>query len=265
VHKKKHSDTRLFWVELDLLDPEADIASLILSSDVVINCVGELNNSKMMREVNFELVKRIVDPLLTTQKKMHLIQLSSVGCYGAIARYRGKRVVINEASEERPIGEYEHTKTLADDYIREKITNYTNNIGFTIIRPTNVFGDNMKSDALRGLAGAVKKGRFFYIRDRKSVSTYVHVCDVASLILLCINNQEHSKNEVFIAADDSLQVNVINAFAVYFKVKKPQVVIPEFVVRVLSFIALKVSPSFPLETNVNSLLDFWRIEDGRKY
>lgn len=296
ANKDIYSNSRLFWVELDLLDAEADISSLILNSDIIINCVGELNSFEMMREVNFELVKRIVDLLLETQKNTHFIQLSSVGCYGAITRYRGKQMVINEGSEERPIGEYEQTKTLADNYIKEKITNLVENVTFTIIRPTNVFGENMKSDALRSLASFVKQGKFFYIRDRKSISTYVHVLDVASLILLCANNQEHSKNEVFIASDDSLQVNIINAFVAYFKVKKPNVVVPEFMIRVLSSIIIKVfpglpltqaridslasrvsfsndkaksklgfCPEFPLETNVNGLLDLWRIKDSRKY
>jgi len=295
IANKNYSNARLCWVELDLLDAESVLSDLLLNNDVVINCVGELNNIEMMREVNFNLVKRIVDLLLKMPKKTRFIQLSSVGCYGAITRYRGKQVVITEASEEQPIGEYEQTKTLADDYIREKITNNTENVEFTIIRPTNVFGENMKSDALRNLAKMVKQGKFFYIRDRKNISTYVHVFDVANLILLCVNNKGRSKNEVFIASDDSLQVNLINSFVAYFKVKKPNVVVPEFMIRVLSSIIIKVfpglpltqaridslasrvsfsndkaksklgfCPEFPLETNLNGLLDLWCIKDSRK-
>jgi nucleoside-diphosphate-sugar epimerase len=292
---KNYSNARLHWVELDLLDTEFPLSKLVLNVDVVINCVGELNSLEMMREVNFEVVKRIVDILLKMPKKTHFIQLSSVGCYGAITRYRGKQAVITEVSEEQPVGEYEQTKTLADDYIREKITNNTENVDFTIVRPSNVFGENMKSDALRNLAKTVKQGKFFYIRDRKSIATYVHVFDVANLILLCVNNKKDSKNEIFIASDDSLQVNLIHTFVAYFKVKKPSLVVPEFIIRVLGSIIIKVlpqfpltqaridslasrvsfsndkaksklgfCPEFPLEKNLNGLLDLWRIKDSRK-
>lgn len=262
--KHIHANSSLCWIQLELLDSGSVLSDNLLNNDVVINCVGELDNLEMMREVNFELVKRLVDFLLNKEKKTHFIQLSSVGCYGAITRYHGKEIIINETSEEYPAGEYEQTKTLADNYIRENITDHTESIQFTIVRPTNVFGVNMKSDALRNLADVVKKGKFFYIRGKKNICTYVHVFDLAEFILLCVDNQAQSKNQVFIVSDDSYQTSLINTFAIYFGAKKPNLVIPEFITRVLSAIIILVFPQFPLtQSRIDSLASKVRFSNSK--
>lgn len=259
--KNTLSHSRLHWVELDLLDlldlrdpstSTTSLKALLLQSDVVINCVGELTDLTKMHDVNVKLVKRLVDWLLQAQKKTHLIQLSSVGCYGAVTHYRGKKVTISETSKERPIGEYEQTKTEADNYIRENIPRSAaeqSGLMYTLIRPTNVFGDTMRSDALKGLAGAVASAKFFYIGHKNSLSTYVNVDDVAQLIELCIYKQAQAKNQTFIVSDDTPQQNVINAFADYFKVTRPRWVAPEWVIRALSSVIIKCIPSFPLTSS----------------
>ncbi|MEA3406320.1 MAG: NAD(P)-dependent oxidoreductase [Pseudomonadota bacterium] len=162
------------WHALDILAPDTmKLANFVEISDIVLNCTGELENTLTMTEINFHFVKRLTALLKASTKSHHFIQLSSVGCYGAVNFYRGQAKSITEDATERPAGLYETSKTQADDYIREQISEQTPNVSYTIIRPTNVFGKGMNSQALVGLSNIIKAGRFFYIGNQASISTYI--------------------------------------------------------------------------------------------
>ncbi|UQB43363.1 NAD(P)-dependent oxidoreductase [Thiomicrospira microaerophila] len=148
------------WLQLDVLSNKSRFQRIINESDIVINTIGELDKPALMTRTNFELVKEIVDLMLASKGKKRLIQVSSVGCYGAINRFIGQEITIKEDDTEYPIGLYEETKTKADNYIKANLAD-SDHCSYSILRPTNVFGPGMKSKAILGLAFMVKKGRFF--------------------------------------------------------------------------------------------------------
>lgn len=243
------------WHALDILKPDlTKLTNLIEDSDTVINCTGELENLDSMTEINLGFVKSLTALLKASTKAHRLIQLSSVGCYGAINFYRGQAKHITEASAERPAGLYETSKTQADDFIREQISEQTAHLSYTIIRPTNVFGQGMKSQALLSLANMIQSRRFFFIGPQTAVSTYIEVTDVARLFALCITRPEASKNQVFIASNDCLQTELVKSIAAYHKVTPPRLRLPEMPIRAISRLFNLLPLRFPLnESRIDSL------------
>ncbi|MDX1347437.1 MAG: NAD-dependent epimerase/dehydratase family protein [Thiomicrorhabdus chilensis] len=251
------------WQALDILKPDlSQLNRLIEESDTVINCTGELENAATMTEINLGFVKRLTALLKASTKAHRFIQLSSVGCYGAVHFYRGQAKHITEASAERPAGLYESSKTQADDFIREQIAEQideqideqTAHLSYTIIRPTNVFGQGMKSQALLSLANMIRARRFFFIGPRTAVSTYIEVNDVARLFALCITRPEASKNQVFIASNDCLQTELVESIAAYHQVSPPSLRLPERPIRALSRLLNRLPIGFPLnQSRIDSL------------
>ena len=243
------------WINIDVFRDRNSLKEMIDNADVIINCIGEVVDKGLMEEINFGLVKNIVDILSArNSSNTRLIQISSVGCYGAITRFKNTRYIVDEDEVERPVGMYEETKTKADDYIRSHLSDVNLSSSYTILRPTNVFGTEMKSNAIRTLALMVKKGRFFYISDKSAISTYVHAKDVAQSVRLVIENLSLTRNEIYIISDDCEQNKLIDNMALSLGVNSPRIVVPFFIVRTAIKTAGKLFQNFPLsESKVNSL------------
>ena len=79
---------------------------------------GTVLGTKMLQQLNKLPEHQII---LNELKMPHkrLIQISSVGCYGATTRFKGLSHIVTEHEIEKPVGLYEETKTKADDYIRK--------------------------------------------------------------------------------------------------------------------------------------------------
>ena len=251
---------RIDWICLNILSDENRLRKCIDDADVVINCIGELQTESAMYSTNFKLVKNIVDILNQSKcSQKRLIQISSVGCYGAITRFRGLRHTVSECEVENPVGFYEETKTQADHYIRQFLGS-KGEASYTILRPTNVFGAAMKSKAILNLALMVKKQRFFYISDKYAVSTYVHVKDVAQSVRLVFENMHVSRNQTYIVSDDCDQHRFIEILANVLTVKPPRLVIPLRFLTFAMFLGQKLSKNFPLTlsrvTSLTSKISF---------
>lgn len=242
---KNSLDQSITVVECDLLAEDFDFFGLIKDFEVVINCIGELKDESKMHETNFNLVKKLTDVITSNELSIHYIHLSSVGCYGAVENNFGKKVLVDETASEVPVGVYENTKTLADNYV---IANFSNNShgSYTIIRPTIVFGKDMPNNSVRALGEVVKNHRFFYIGSQQAVSNYIHVDDVAASIVLSLKKRGASKNQLFIVSNDCAQKDVINAFARFFKVKEPSLRFPLWLVIIVTKIMQSIWSSSPL-------------------
>lgn len=242
------------WVQLDLLSNKSRLKGVISEADIVINAVGELEKSTLMESVNFNLAKEIVDLMFENKEyRKRLIQMSSVGCYGALGHFEGKNILVTEDEAEYPIGLYEDTKAKADTYIKETLS-ASDHCTYTILRPTNVFGSNMKSKAILSLAFMVKKSRFFYISDRTANSTYIHVKDVAQAVKLVCEQLVETSNQTYIVSDDCPQKVLIETLADSFSVKSPSMVVPLIFVKFGMYLGQKFTSNFPLtESKINSL------------
>ncbi|MDP5130412.1 MAG: NAD(P)-dependent oxidoreductase, partial [Paraglaciecola sp.] len=224
------------------------LSEYIDKSDVIINCLGELNDESKMPFVNFEFVRQLSDMIIKYERKKWFIQLSSVGCYGAIDSDSNFYKKIDEVSPTNPKGTYETTKTFADEYVLSTFSSQ-NLHSFTIVRPTNVFGVEMKSYAIKALMNVVKSGRFFYIGDRESVSTYVHVDDVAYALTCILKKPSLSMNNIFIVSDDCPQKLLIKCFSDVFGVKNKFPVLPRRLIYFLIMISNVLKVRLPLDNS----------------
>ena len=242
------------WVQLDVLLNKIRLKSIISETDIVINAVGELDKYTLMESINFNLVKEIVDLMFKSKEsRKRLIQMSSVGCYGALSHFKGSNVLVTEDESEYPIGLYEETKAKADAYIKENLSS-SDHCTYTILRPTNVFGPNMKSKAILSLAFMIKKSRFFYISDRTAISTYIHVKDVSQAVKLVCEQLVETSNQTYIVSDDCSQKVLIETLADSFFVKSPRMVVPLIFVKFGMYLGQKLASNFPLtESKINSL------------
>jgi nucleoside-diphosphate-sugar epimerase len=234
------------FIRGDLLDPMFDCQGLIGKYDAIFNCAGELHNESLMHPLHVDATKRLVDACKKVaqiqNRSIHWVQLSSVGAYGPGQPNVNADRVVTEEAEPAPIGEYEVTKTLADELIVEAADDF---FTYTILRPSNVYGASMPNNSIRQLAAMIKKGLFFYIGKPDAISNYVHVDDVVDALLLC-GFDSRAKNQIFNLSNDCEQSIVINAFAEYFGVPTPRLRLNESFVRLIAFI-FSALPRFPLK------------------
>jgi nucleoside-diphosphate-sugar epimerase len=228
-HKKKFPK-EVEVVFGDLTNSDLGTCSLVHDCEVVFNCAGELNDKSKMWDVHVEGTERLINSFASNNiySNKHWVQLSSVGAYGPPLIANLPRVV-TEQTANNPIGEYEYTKTKADDFIID----FSQILGVTysILRPSNVVGPEMPNQSFFGLITSIAEGRFFYINSRKSFLNYIHVDDVVNALILC-GFHKQAKNEIFNLSNDcGLNVMVESVLQLYSK-KDNFLCLPEGMVRV---------------------------------
>lgn len=234
----------------DLRNPDLDFASLLNGCEIVFNCAGEIRNEALMHELHVASTQRFLEAIAeqsTDQNNIHWVQLSSVGAYGSVPNV--ERIVAEDA-EVNPKGQYEVTKTLADQCIIFMSKN--NKFTFSILRPSNVFGPSMPNNSIRQLIGIVKRRLFFYVGFKNSISTYIHVDDVVSALMLC-GFDSRAKGEVFNISNDCLLREVMEGIAESLAVPAPWIKLPESLVRLVVSVASLVTDGLVTQERVNAL------------
>jgi len=225
-------------VKGDLISQSNSIKQYIRDCDVVCHCAGEIQNKAMMSSLHIDGTKRLLDAVLleaeSNNRKIHWIQLSSVGVYGPPAGSAKCNRIITENSALNPIGEYEKTKSQSDELVIKAAG--TGFITYSIVRPSNVFSVDMSNHSLRSLAKLIDKRLFFFIGKPGAIATYIHVEDLVKLLLCCAVD-ERAKNEVFNISNDCLLEELVDGISESLNRKKIKIRIPEIIVRVLVTVA----------------------------
>jgi nucleoside-diphosphate-sugar epimerase len=165
------------------------------------------------------------------------VQLSSVGVYGAC-----RDGTITEDSKEQPLGIYEQTKTESDKIVKNS------GIPYAILRPSNVFANDMSNQSLRGLLRTVYRGLFFFIgKENKYLVNYIHVTDVVNALMCCGSNDK-ALGEVFNLSQLTTVEKMITSFAFGMGSNKKILRLPEGIVRVVAGIFGYI-PRFPLTSS----------------
>jgi len=220
----------------DLSNPNVDLFGFVDGVDVLYHCAGEINNESLMQELHVNGTQRLAD---AAQGKIgRWVQLSSVGAYGVC-----RDGTITEDSKEQPFAIYERTKTESDKIVKDS------GIPYVILRPSNVFGNDMPNQSLRGLLRTIHKGLFFFIgKENKSLVNYVHVVDVIEVLMRCGSNDK-SLGEVFNLSQSTTVEKMIASFASGMKRADKKILrLPESVVRILVYV-LERFPGFPLTSS----------------
>jgi len=204
--------------------------------DIVINCAADLKNYEVMEELHVNVPLRMLRFL--RNRGCRWVQLSSVGVYGS--KISG---VIDEATLFSPRGEYEVTKAQAE----QEISKYCqkNDIPFSILRPSNVFGIDMVNTSLRNLIKAIKSGRFFYMANPEQVSmNYVDVDNVVEGLWLCSIKRD-AVGQAYNLSDRIDQKEFVAIVCDEYGVSPPILFIPSFIMRWLCYFFAWL-PGFPL-------------------
>lgn len=250
------SSKHLQYVDCNLLDPSVDLQLCLAGCEVVFNCAGEIHNKARMHDLHVTATQRLLNAFLAEIKSQgragHWVQLSSVGAYGFASPASVKRIV-SEDTPPKPVGEYEVSKTRADSLLMDIAQRNRDVLTYSILRPSNVIGQNMPNNALRDWAGVIKKNLFVFIGPRNAISTYVHVRDVVDTLIVCAFDSR-AVNQIFNISNDCLQVELVRAMAAASHSHNPRYRIPEWLARFLARV-LGRHRRFPLkESRVDALV-----------
>lgn len=171
-----HNKVNYFFGDLSDVNTLKDFTKNV---DVLYHCAAEIREESKMKLINVEGTKNLIEAASRNIK--HWVQLSSVGVYGPI--YSG---VVNETQPYNPINEYEITKLKSDLLVLEasKTEGFTN----TIVRPTIVFGSEMRNASLFQLIKTIQKGYYFFVGQEGASANYVPVENVIEAIYLSGTN-----------------------------------------------------------------------------
>jgi len=145
-----------------------------------IHIAGEKKDEIKMQAVNVDGMSSILS-VIADLPHLRFLYVSSGGVYGIEQQPLNQ---INETNSCFPNTLYEKTKYEAEGVLKkisEKI-----NIKFTIIRPTNVFGEFDAGFKLLNLFKAIKNNKFFFLR-KDSIVNYVYVKQVTDTIVKIVD------------------------------------------------------------------------------
>lgn len=238
----------------DLQSPTSDLRFFLSGSDILFNCAGETRSPKSMKKTHIGGTKRIInalsDEFMLSGKKIHWVQLSSIGVYGKALVCPNEKRLVNEQSKINPVNIYETTKAKADKLIIEaaKKKHFT----YSILRPSGIVGLEMTNRSFGRLIKSILSYPFFYIGFNETILNYIHVDDVVRALILCSQRQK-AHNQIFNLSNDCELSNLV--FHVRYGASKSFKIfrIPESIVRLL----ILFIPSFlrlPLNQRVIDVL-----------
>ncbi len=211
----------------------------IKNSNVVINCVGKIQNTDdNLKEINEIFIKNLVSYLNNLKLEIRLIHLSSVSVYGGAKEYLGIKKSIFETSPIRAHNLYSKSKINADLYIKKNI-NYKNNnkLSYSILRITNIFGGKKESNLFKFVIFSLKIG--FWIRCyENTIFNFINVKDVTQAIILIISKLKKSKNKIYIVSNDLYQKQLYKNYQNLYKKKIIKFKVPFIFIKFLVYIPL---------------------------
>ena len=216
--KEPPGHSEMEWVQGDIRDPVA-CDRAIVGAEAVIHAAGEKNQKDDMHAVNVEGTSNLLKAALKNDVK-RFVHISSVGVIGA---HPLQKRVLDENVTCRPNNEYEKSKWLAEEKVKEASAMGLKSV---IVRPTNVFGDRDPSKGLLSLAQSIRDGRFAFLGGRDSTCNFIFVEDVARAVLAMV---EHDGNVegVYHVSDPCSLGEFVDAMADELCVGRPTINVPD--------------------------------------
>ena len=145
--QKFREEERFRIVEGDLSNQES-LNRALSGITILINLAAEVRNLEKLEETNVGGTKRLIAAIREAKTVKEVIHLSSVGVVGM--NYNLDLTEVDEQFPAEPKNEYERTKLLSEqlflDFFRENP-----DLQWSVLRPTNVFGESHPFDALLNL------------------------------------------------------------------------------------------------------------------
>ena len=283
IKKKPYKSPRIIYCKWDFDKFTSSNLLFLKNANIIINCIGKIENKENnLEKVNVTYLKKLLDYINDNKLKLRFIHLSSVSVYGGAKYYIGKNKIFSENSLYKVRDLYSRTKLKGDLLIKNNWKyHFNNDFSFTILRISNVFGGNKKTNLFRFLIFSL---RFkFWIRSFDDVMfNFVNLEDVTQAVILVVNNLNKSKNKVYIVSDDCKQYEVYKNYQNLKKEKIFKLNIPISIIKflidffplprkVVNFFLvissrvsynnkkikkeLKFNPSFSIDKSINILVD----------
>ena len=222
------------WFEGDLITCDG-ILPFVDGVDVLYHCAGQLTDENSMRSLHVGGTKALVDA--SSRRIGHWVQLSSVGVYGPVSFG-----LITEQSPLNPVGEYEVTKAESDELVIDAAREGA--FSYSVLRPSNVYGEEMTNQSLFDLISMIERGLFFFVGNKGVSANYIHVDNVVEG-LICCGTMQGAKDKIFNLSDHCSMERFVRIISSELGCKYPKLRMPEVMLRVMAGIMGKL-PRFPL-------------------
>ena len=183
--QKFGKEERFRVVEGDLSDQES-LNRALSGIRVLINLAAEVRNQDKLEETNVGGTKRLISAIREAKTVKQIVHLSSVGVVGM--NYNLNPTSVDEQFPAEPKNEYERTKLLSEQLFLEFFKENPD-LKWSVLRPTNVFGESHPFDALLNLMQHVKNGKKILYTQTAKVN-YVYVEDLTAFILNRLESDE---------------------------------------------------------------------------
>ena len=222
------------WFQGDLVGSD-DILPFVDGVDVVYHCAGQLTDESGMRSLHVGGTEVLLEA--ASGRIGHWVQLSSVGVYGPVSTG-----LITEQSPLNPVGEYEITKTESDELVINAAREGA--FSFSVLRPSNVYGEEMTNQSLFDLISMIECGLFFFVGHKGASANYIHVDNVVEGLIRC-GTMQGARGKTFILSDHCSMERFVAIISNEVGCKYPRLRLPEVLLRAMVGIMGKF-PRFPL-------------------
>jgi nucleoside-diphosphate-sugar epimerase len=210
-------------------------ADFVAHADVLYHCAAEIRDERLMEAANVHGTRAL--GRLAAGRVGRWVQVSSASVYGAT-----RSGVVTEDSPLRPDSVYGRTKVESEEVVRSAAA--AGGFGVSILRPSNIFGAGMPSNALYKLFGAIERGWFFPIGKPGAVMNYVHVDNVVAAAVLCATHPA-ATGRAYNVSDEMPLEQLAATVAEELGTRPSALRLPEAPLRVLASV-LGLLPGIPL-------------------
>lgn len=221
------------------------------NAQIFINLAGEIIEDHKMKDLHIGFLNKALNYINRNEISLHWIQLSSIGAYGK-PDIPSKKRFIDENYNLNPIGEYEKTKSRADQLIKDfqKSNSY---FTYSILRPSQIIGKNMTNKSISNLISSISKGYYFTIGSNKNIRSYVNIDDLVRAMILVVDSyNDKSINKIYNISQNILLSRIVKELRKEKKIKFfiPGVM-PEKIIRLFVFLI----PNFVKFPLTNKIID----------
>lgn len=220
----------------DLTDSAQTLHSFVDGADLLYHCAAEISRPQLMYDVHIRGTQNLL-AAASGKKIGRWIQLSSVGVYGS--QVSG---VITENTALHPVGIYETTKVESDKLVINAAKR--GEITFSMLRPSNVFGQTMTNRSLFQLITTIDKGLYFFIGKPGASANYIHVDNVIEGLIRC-GRLNAAKGQIYNISDYATIEDFVAIIADELARPVPRLRLPERPVRFVAAACGRL-PGFPL-------------------
>lgn len=225
------------------LSDSHDLTSFVDGVDVLYHCAGEVRDASLMEKVHVDGTRRLIEA--ASGRIGRWVQLSSVGAYG-----KQRRGIVTEETRLSPLGAYEITKVKSDEMVINAVQ--TGAFDGVVLRPSNVYGVEMRNQSLYGLIAMIHRGWFFFVGAPGATANYIHVDNVVDALILCAARPE-AIGKIYNLSDSCSMEQLVTAISIALAKPQTHLRLPESPVRYLARVLGRI-PRFPLtEARVDAL------------